>query len=366
MLVRFLNDGVRDMINRHPYLMLDTDGAFTTYTDLTKTTYNDAEDGVLPIDERLREALAHYVAARVVEATTDDRDEGNRHLQRYEALVSTHRLIPVLMFVQALNDGIRDALNRRPWLLYQSNGTLGTFTDLTLANYDTASLPFDEYLQESLVHFVAYRILEVRGDERAQSHFQRYESSIAQANNYPMPLMLHALNDAVHETTSKLPHLLIQADGTGGAFTDLTTTTYTTAPLPFGPELKNGVAEHIASALMLLQGNTEAAGVHRQLFNEALRTYKRYPLVVVINHLNDCIQELLYRRPYLLMQDNGSMATFTELSTSTYDSTALPFGEELRDGVARHLAARLLETNPQDENAVTMAQNFYAMYKKTT
>lgn len=74
-----LNDGIRDVLSRRPYLNLLADGSLTgAFADLTASTVIGA---VLPLEDSSREALAHYVAARVYEM--DASDEHNARQAQY-------------------------------------------------------------------------------------------------------------------------------------------------------------------------------------------------------------------------------------------------------------------------------------------
>jgi hypothetical protein len=69
-MVTFLNDGVRDLLARRPYLRLNADGTQdAAFTEVTASTLSNA----LPLDdENLREPLAHYIAYRIFEIDAED------------------------------------------------------------------------------------------------------------------------------------------------------------------------------------------------------------------------------------------------------------------------------------------------------
>jgi hypothetical protein len=71
-----------------------------------------------------------------------------------------------------LNDGVRDLLSRRPHIRLNADGTQDSaYTDLTIGNYNSTDLPFDdEYLREALAHYVAYRIFEIDAEDEANDN----------------------------------------------------------------------------------------------------------------------------------------------------------------------------------------------------
>ena len=70
-MVRMVNDGIQDLIARRSYILFQADGTFATYTEITSANYDSLE---LPFDEQYREAMAHYVASRILE-----QDSGDEH-----------------------------------------------------------------------------------------------------------------------------------------------------------------------------------------------------------------------------------------------------------------------------------------------
>ena len=77
-LVGMVNDGIRDLIDMRPHVLLQTDGTFTTFTDITVDNYTSEE---LPIDDQYRVPIAHYVASRIF--ANDGGDEHNAGLAEH-------------------------------------------------------------------------------------------------------------------------------------------------------------------------------------------------------------------------------------------------------------------------------------------
>lgn len=69
-IVVFLNDAVRDLIARRPYMRLNTDATLDDdYTDLTAANY---AASTLPFEDWVREPLAHYIAHRIFQLDAED------------------------------------------------------------------------------------------------------------------------------------------------------------------------------------------------------------------------------------------------------------------------------------------------------
>lgn len=84
-MVGFLNDGIRDLLARRPYFLVNSAGAIVTaFTDLTTDNY---EASTLPFnDDWIREPLAHYIAHRVFELDAEDEFNAGQsalHLTKY-------------------------------------------------------------------------------------------------------------------------------------------------------------------------------------------------------------------------------------------------------------------------------------------
>ncbi len=67
-----------------------------------------------------------------------------------------------------LNDGVRDLIARRPYLALNDDGSLDAdYTDLTSGNYNTETLPFEEWIREPLAHYISYRVFELDAEDEA-------------------------------------------------------------------------------------------------------------------------------------------------------------------------------------------------------
>ena len=78
-MIVFLNDGIRDLLSRRPYLSLNTDATLdSTFTDIA---VGDIADDITAITgDEYREPLAHYIAYRIFEI--DAEDEANMNQSR--------------------------------------------------------------------------------------------------------------------------------------------------------------------------------------------------------------------------------------------------------------------------------------------
>jgi hypothetical protein len=94
--------------------------------------------------------------------------------------------------------------------------------------------------------------------------------------------------------------------------------------------------------------------------------HRRNPLAAMVAHLNDGLQDVIARRPYTLLQDDGTNATFIELTTSTYASQALPVGEAFREPLAHYVAARVFELDAADRHNAQLAQSHMQTYMTTS
>ena len=84
-------------------------------------------------------------------------------------------------------------------------------------------------------------------------------------------------------------------------------------------------------------------------------SHKRNVLSTMVAHLNDGIHDLLARRPYLLLQADGTRTTFTDLTTTTHESQELPFGVDLHEGMAHYITSRVFEIDSSDEHNASLA-----------
>jgi len=85
-MVMYLNDGLRDLFSRRPFLLLSATGTVNTFTELTVLTYNTS---LLTITESYREPLAHYIASRIYESDSDD-DRNDAMLKRHKDLYQSN------------------------------------------------------------------------------------------------------------------------------------------------------------------------------------------------------------------------------------------------------------------------------------
>lgn len=93
---------------------------------------------------------------------------------------------------------------------------------------------------------------------------------------------------------------------------------------------------------------------------------KRYKLADMVGYLNDAIQNLLSRRPELLLTTSGTLNTFTEITTATYNTATLPVDETYREFLAHYIASRIFESDSDDENNITMHEHHMGIYLKNT
>lgn len=93
---------------------------------------------------------------------------------------------------------------------------------------------------------------------------------------------------------------------------------------------------------------------------------KRYPLAVMTDYLNDGLQDLYARRPMHLLAADGSLNTFTELTTTTVLSTVLDIDDTYREPMAHYLAYRTFAEDSGDDNNAQLAQQQFALYLQTT
>ena len=93
---------------------------------------------------------------------------------------------------------------------------------------------------------------------------------------------------------------------------------------------------------------------------------KRYPLAVMTAFLNDGLQDLYGRRPLHLLAADGSLNTFTELTTTTVGTTALAIDETYRETMAHYLAYRTFAEDSGDDNNAALAQQHFALYLATS
>ena len=78
----FLNDAIRDLLARRPIHSLKSDGTRFTFEELESGSNADP----LPLEDWLKEPLAHFVASRVFEIDAEDEfnmSQATQHLAKY-------------------------------------------------------------------------------------------------------------------------------------------------------------------------------------------------------------------------------------------------------------------------------------------
>jgi hypothetical protein len=148
-MVGFLNDGVHAVLARYPYL--------AAYTELTAAAYTTA----LPFGAEFRDSIAHFIAARVLEGHPDVEALSQHHHQIADVSMRNRRPDNTAALVAFVNAGIHELVARRPYVLLDDAGALGTFTEITTGNYTSLALPVDEAYREGLAHYVAARVHEL-------------------------------------------------------------------------------------------------------------------------------------------------------------------------------------------------------------
>jgi len=94
---------------------------------------------------------------------------------------------------------------------------------------------------------------------------------------------------------------------------------------------------------------------------------KRYPIAVMVPLLNDGLQDLYARRPYHFLEADGSLGTFTELTTTTVSTTVLNIDESMRVPMANYLCFRTYsEDSGEDNDLAVLAKEHYSLYINRT
>lgn len=93
---------------------------------------------------------------------------------------------------------------------------------------------------------------------------------------------------------------------------------------------------------------------------------KRNAVADMVSYLNDGIRDLLARRPYLALNDDGTLdAAYTDLTTVNYAASSLPFDDEvLRSALAHYIAYRVFSLDAEDEANGGQAANHFAQYQR--
>ncbi len=93
--------------------------------------------------------------------------------------------------------------------------------------------------------------------------------------------------------------------------------------------------------------------------------HRRYKLASMVDHLNDAIQKVLVDRPdFRIDTDGTALAAFTELTTSTYTSQALPFDEEYRRAVAHLVASIAFQQDSSDVQNRQLSADHRSLYEE--
>ena len=93
---------------------------------------------------------------------------------------------------------------------------------------------------------------------------------------------------------------------------------------------------------------------------------KRYPLAVMTDFLNDGLQDLYARRPMHLLDTDGTLLTFTELTTATVLTTVLAIDDSMREPMAHYLAYRTFAEDSGDDSNAQLAQMQFGLYLAKT
>ena len=89
---------------------------------------------------------------------------------------------------------------------------------------------------------------------------------------------------------------------------------------------------------------------------------RRQPVANMVKYLNNAIQDLLMRRPELALADDGTLTAFTELTTTTVSSQALPVDEDYREALAHNIAAQIFQIDANDEHNAQQALSHEQVY----
>ena len=314
-------------------------GVRSAETSLTGTTVIQRARDLLHIRTQPAEPTAITAADVIADAREllNDTDEGN---YRNSAELLTAFITDACEFVVA----------EKPSVLVASDSTQGT---------DTETAVLVEYYREALAHYVASRVFEIDSSDEhnaalAVFHRQTAQAMIRGHNEVPLAVLVGYLNDGVHAVLARYPYL--------ATYTEQTAASYL-AVLPFGAEFRDALAHFIAGRV--LEGHPDVAAAsarHYELAAFGMTNRRPDSLTTLIALVNAGVQDLLARRPSLLLLSDGTRTTFTELTSGTYASQALPVDESYREGLAHYVAARVFELGPQDEQSAALAVAHRQLY----
>lgn len=91
---------------------------------------------------------------------------------------------------------------------------------------------------------------------------------------------------------------------------------------------------------------------------------KRQPVAALLPMLNAGIRDLLSRRPGLLLDDDGALETFTDLTATTVASETLFVPDEYLEVLARYLAACVFGLDAEDEHNAGLANEHRQAYER--
>lgn len=93
---------------------------------------------------------------------------------------------------------------------------------------------------------------------------------------------------------------------------------------------------------------------------------RRNPASAMAGYLNDGARDLLARRPYLRLNDDGTQkAAYVDLTANNL-TEEIPFDDWLREPLAHYIAYRVFEIDAEDEANTRQSQSHFAQYIRAT
>ena len=252
-----------------------------------------------------------------------------------------------------VSDACQFVVAEMPSVLVEAAGTQASGTSAALI----------DFYQEALVHYVVSRVCEIDSSDEQNATRVAFHRQMAQAimrsyNQVPLAVLVGFMNDGVHAVLAQYPYL--------ASYTEMSASSYSGA-LPFGAEFRDALAHFIAARVLEGHKDVEAASQrHYEIAMLGMRSRRPDSLTSLIACVNAAVQDVLARRPDLLLQSDGTLDTFTELTTGTYDSQSLPVDERYREGLAHYVAARIYELGPEDEGNMSRAARHRQLYRLQT